>query len=233
MSEEIVIVAEFCKKNLDLKNIQKPNEYGYSSLPLCVIDAVFSIGANYKSTKNTVDKFCKYFQVKQTSETHPPDVSEQLSIARFVEINVQYGVEGMAKDVYRNSQRTSTKNGILKAEAVAKFSETLMKFGADYLQDLGKILGKPEFESAIEQIPGQRSGLSLRYFYMLAGEESYVKPDRMVMRFIQSAIGRYPSMDEAHEIVAGACEMLAKENPALTSRLLDHQIWLYQREKKG
>lgn len=63
---------------------------------------------------------------------------------------------------------------MLKAEAVVRFSEILSQSETNYLQDIEKILGDPNFESAITKIPGQRSGLSLRYFYMLAGAENYV-----------------------------------------------------------
>jgi hypothetical protein len=214
-----------------LENLRIPDEYGYSSLPLCVIDAVFSIGVRYTSTKNTVDRFCNYFQVNQTSTVHPPDISEQLSIREFLQINAEYSIEGMAKNIYRNLQRTSTKNGILKAEAVMMFSEVLLQFGVNFLQDVEKILGDPNFESAIMQIPGQHSGISLRYFYMLAGSENYVKPDRMVMRFIQAAIGRYPNVKEAHKLIVSVCKMLSPEYPTLTPRALDYQIWFYQRQR--
>ena len=186
---------------------------------------------NYASTKNTVDRFCDYFQVSQTSAIDVPDISEQPSISKLLQINSEYGIEGMARNVYKNHQRTSTKNGILKAEAVVRFSEILSQSETNYLQDIEKILGDPNFESAKTKIPGQRSGLSLRYFYMLAGAENYVKPDRMVMRFIQSAIGRYPSVEEVHKIIVGACALLSKRYPTLNPRGLDHQIWLYQREK--
>ena len=231
MRDEIALVAEFCKTNLDLENVRTADEYGYSSLPLCVIDSVFSIGVNYASTRNTVDRFCEYFQVSKTSAATPPDISEQLSISKFLQINSEQGIEGMARNVYQNLQRTSTRNGILKAEAVVRFSEVLMQSTVNYLQDVEKILGNQKFESAITKIPGQRSGLSLRYFYMLAGAENYVKPDRMVMRFLQSALDRYPSIDESQKIIVGACEILSKRYPELNPRALDHQIWLYQREK--
>jgi len=200
------------------------DEYGYSSLPLCVIDAVFSIGVNYTSTKNTVDRFCEHFQVNKTSFTKLPDISEQLSVSKFLQISSEHGAEGMARNVYKNLQRTSTQNGILKAEAVVNFSEILMQFGVNYLQDVEIILGNINFESAVKKIPGQRSGLSIRYFYMLAGAENYVKPDRMVIRFIKSAIGRYPNVDESHQIIVGACEILSKQYPTLNPRALDHQI---------
>ena len=37
-------------------------------------------------------------------------------------------------------------------------------------------------------IPGQRSGISLTYFFMLAGSDDLVKPDRMLGRFLRGCL---------------------------------------------
>ncbi|MEO6062627.1 MAG: hypothetical protein ABIQ99_11885 [Thermoflexales bacterium] len=137
----------------------------------------------------------------------------------------------MAKTVYKNSQRTSTRSGILKSEAALRFGQVLQQYGVDYSQDTNKILGNASFESEIARIPGQHSGISLRYFYMLSGSTDYVKPDRMVMRFIQLATGRIPSIQEGNDVVVGACAILAKDYPRLTPRALDSLIWRFQRER--
>lgn len=103
----------------------------------------------------------------------------------------ELGVNGMAKQVYQNRQRTSTRNGILKAEAILRFAQITHEYGVEYLQDVEKILGNAEFEAEITHIPGQRSGISLRYFYMLAGSEDFIKPDRMINRFVCEATGKH------------------------------------------
>ena len=82
----------------------------------------------------------------------------------------------MIGEIYRNRLRllppviaanTSTRRGILKSEAVLHFSRVLHQHGVDYLQDVDSIIGSKDFEADIRQIPGQRSGTSLRYFYNL------------------------------------------------------------------
>ncbi len=227
----IQAVAAFCKARLDLTDTKLPDEYGYPSLPLCVIDSVFSIGVRYTSTRNVVARFCRHFGVSDTSPVRPPAKADQLSITKFIGFYNDYGVEGMAERVYQNFQRTSTRNGILKSEAVLRFSQALRHFGVDYMQDVQKVIDSSRFESTIMQVPGQRSGICLRYFYMLAGSDDYVKPDRMLTRFIESAIGKSPSVEESHKLIVGACNMLKKEYPYLTPRALDHLIWEYQREQ--
>ncbi len=136
----------------------------------------------------------------------------------------------MAEKICQNKQRTSTRNGILKAEATYRFASVVQKFGVEYLQDVEKIMGNETFEQEITRIPGQSSGLSTRYFYMLAGDENFIKPDRMIRRFIQAAIGRDLNMDECQELLIAAHAELVRDYPLLTPRSLDHEIWLYQRQ---
>jgi hypothetical protein len=229
--QEIRAIAEFCKAKLDLRNATLPDEYGYQSLPLCIIDAVFSIGVRYTGTRNTVSKFCRHCGLNETSQVRPPNIATQLSIADFIAIYDRYGVTGMAEKIYQNRQRTSSDNGILKAEAVLEFARTLRRFEVNYFQDMGKVFENPDFEVAIKKIRGQGSGLSLRYFYMLAGSDDYVKPDRMLARFIESAIHRSLTIEESHDVIVGASKLLAEEYPHLTPRALDHLIWKYQRRQ--
>ncbi len=224
-------LANYCKSTLSLDSINSDRTYGYPNLPLCVIDAVFSIGVNYASTRNVVSRFCEFFDISIYSEIIPPPINEQLSISKLIGFFDKYGYEEMANFVFNNRNRTSTINGILKSEAVFLFSKTLNLFSVEYLQDMEKIINSSSFELEIKKIPGQKSGISTRYFYMLSGEENFIKPDRMILRYIQSAVGKIPSINEATDLVLKACEILLKDQPHLTPRSLDNLIWNYQREQ--
>lgn len=223
MPTDSEILAAFCRTHLPLADATLPEDYGYRCLPLCVIDAVFSIGVTYQSTRNTVRKFCKHLEIDETEE--------KLAISRLLALYTQHGAEYMAEEVYQNRQRTSTRNGILKAEAVLGFAQTLQAFEVETLEDMSKIAVNPDFDAAIRRIPGQTSGISLRYFFMLAGVENQIKPDRMILRFIEAATGNQPSIEESHTLLVEACAILAEEFPHLTPRTLDHLIWRYQREQ--
>jgi hypothetical protein len=218
-----------------------------------VIDAVFSIGAHYNSTKAAILHFAEFYDLPIIRGAQVPLREEQLSIHEFLEINQKYGAERMAEEVYCNRQRTSSRNGILKAEAAKRFAQVLADFGVDHFQDVDKILGLCTFEAAVKEIPGQHSGVSLRYFYMLAGNEKDLpilrqlhavirigiyalcscrglrKPDRMIKRFIYAATGEQLADDECQRALTEACAVLAKDYPRLTPRALDNLIWEYQR----
>ena len=227
--EDIFLLTQFCRERLDFEKFELSSEYGYSSVPLCVIDAIFSIGVRYSSVQNTVTKFCKFFDVSKFSDGKIPDPAQQLSTTNFLKLYDENGVEGMTEQVYRNRQRTSSRNGILKSEAVFRFSQVLAEYGVEYLQDVEKIRGNINFENEITKIPGQRSGISLRYFYMLAGSEDFIKPDRMINRFVFNATGKSFGIEETTKLLIETCKELAKEYPGLKPRSLDNLIWQFQR----
>ena len=137
----------------------------------------------------------------------------------------------MTDDVFANRQRTSTRNGILKAEAVWKFADVLRSHGITYLQDIGETLPSEALQQAIALIPGEGSGISLGYFWMLGGAEDLVKPDRMIRRFVSDSLDRPVGDKEALRLVARAAAELKSTHPSMTPRLLDHKIWEYQRAR--
>jgi hypothetical protein len=134
----------------------------------------------------------------------------------------------MAEEIYCNRQRTSTRSGILKAEAVFIFAKALRDYGGIYLQDVPGLINNYRFHRAIKKIPGQASGISLQYFWMLSGSNDFVKPDRMMTRFLQSALGREVTINEIQGLAVNACGLLNAEFKHLTPRLLDYEIWKYQ-----
>jgi len=79
-------------------------------------------------------------------------------------------------------------------------------------------------------IPGQRSGISWRYLRMLLGLPD-VKPDRMILRFVGSALGVGESAVNGDEAVA--LIEAAAQHFGVDPRALDHEIWEYQSGKRG
>jgi hypothetical protein len=229
----VSMLEKACRSRLDLKTAVLGEEYYYSSLTLCVIDAVYSIGVTYGSTRNTVDKYCRYFGMAKlrSDKSMIPTIENQESMSQLSEKFRKYGITGFTEDIFNNRQRTSTKNGILKSEAVYDFSQALRSFNVDYLQDVEKIISNKSFEKEIRSIPGQKSGISLKYFFMLAGSEELVKPDRMISRFVEESTGKKFSSADCQNILVETAGKLKETYPNITPRLLDHQIWSYQRAK--
>jgi hypothetical protein len=229
LDSDAMTVAVYAERVLPLA-ASLGDEYYYQGLPLCVIDAVFSIGVRYSGTRQLVARYCEYTQQRRlrVGKDLPP-TAEQEAVTTFCDRPEQADPSRMAERAYGNRQRTSTKNGILKAEAAIRFAGALRSHGVEFLQDVPRIADSACFEADIRSIPGQGSGISLQYFWMLAGADDFIKPDRMVLRFLQSALSRSVPVQEASSLLRSACRQLAAKYPALTPRLIDHEVWKYQR----
>lgn len=227
-------LADICIKTLGLEsNIEE--EFFYSCLPLCVIDCVFSLGVKYEGVTNVVKRVCDHLNIPRTTPTkNNIDKSLQVSITEFLNSVNDQSIEDLASKIFVNHQRTSSKNGILKAEAVILFMKTLQEFGVEYLQDVKKVFGDDKFENNIKTIKGQSSGISLKYFYMLAGNEDLIKPDRMIMRFLLEKTGSNFSMEGAQELLFQTANEISKKlNRRISAGYLDNKIWQYQRLLKS
>lgn len=226
--QDIRTIANYCKANLHLETAQLMDEFYYQSLPFSVIDAVFSINAKYASARNVVIRLCDHYRLNRINRQKPGPTTDQLSTSAFIKLYDQHGIDFMTEQVYENRQRTSTTNGILKSEAVLRFSKVLQSFGVEYLQDVGKVIGATAFEQQIQRIPGQNSGISLRIFYAMVGSDDHVTPSRNIARFIEAALNRSVDIEDCDRAIIGACDLLLADYPHLTPRLLDNAIWKHQ-----
>lgn len=127
-----------------------------------------------------------------------------------------------------NQQRTSTRNGVLKAAAVEAACSKLIAAGATSAADIRD--AEPDrfqhIENVWRQVPGQASGISFHYLSILTGRQD-VKPDRMIVRFVAAATGRRPRPAEAADLVRAASPALGVD-----VRTLDHRIWEHQRRQR-
>ena len=195
-----------------------------------MIDAVFSISVSYDSTRQVVIRYCQHTSQRRIRHSDEmPQRSEQEALSTFCTRPEQGDTTLMAERVYQNRQRTSTRGGILKAEAALRFAPTLRSFGVEHLQDVPNAMTNDALEAELRLIPGQTSGISIQYFWMLAGSEDFVKPDRMVVRFLEAALARPVGISEAVELLRGASRELLIEFPNMSPRLLDYEVWKFQR----
>jgi len=225
-------VAEGTRRILDLNSARDREEHLYHSLTFCLIDSVFSIGVRYEQVINAVERYRKCYGLKLDRMTSGPlpSKAEQEPMSILLRRINSIGSERFAAEVLRNKGRTSPRNGILKAEAVRRFAVVLVDHQVEYLQDLPRVIGNDELERAVKEIPGQNSGISFRYFLMLAGRDDLIKPDRMVIRFFKGILGRDVKSEECQDLLAGAVQVLKEKFPFISPALLDGLIWRYQRE---
>src|SRR4051812_3165652 len=93
---------------------------GYPELEFCILDSIFSVNAKYTTTVvPMVDRYRHYRNGTGTGTAH--NLIDAVEAAG--------GPYQFAVNVLRNRQRTSTRNGILKAEACLIAAQTLVDHG--------------------------------------------------------------------------------------------------------
>lgn len=229
----VVLLADHIEE-IGLVPVGVSEEYRYASLPLCVIDAVFSIGVKYTSTQATVARFCdksgwpRFAPLREDRGAGTHGLSDLLALYDGLT------AEDAAQVLFGNRQRTSTTSGILKAEAVRLFAEALRQCEIDTFADFTP--DRLELaEATILGLPGQGSGIAFDYFRMLAGDDDLIKPDRMIQRFVACALGteKEPEPRQAAVLVRLAARELTRRGYRWTPLSLDHAIWRYQRAQRA
>jgi hypothetical protein len=225
------VVGEIKRCKLPLQDATLSHEHEYASLPLCVIDAVFSISAKYASTKLVPPRWA----AAQTPQwpVHRRGATIEHSISDFLEAARPFTCDELATKILKNRQRTSSKSGILKAQAVRQFAVALQTAGIERFADCEDETKLELAEAHVKGIPGHSSGISFDYFRILIGQTTTSKADRMICRFVARAAGiKHVSPTVAKQAVIDATNLLKEEFPNLTTRILDHLIWDYEQAQE-
>lgn len=202
-----------------------PSEYYYTCLPLCIIDAIFSIGVTYSSTKNAVLFFAKKNNIHLDRRTGNSDYNIDSLLSAYNDI-CEKDERVIAKELFNNLQRTSPVNGITKAEAVKRCAVILKNYNIQTIYDFQNKLTS-EIEDEIKAIPGQHSGVSLTYLKMLCGDDDLIKPDRHVLRFLNLDYDNQDDRIYAQKIVEEIVSNLKTKYPHISARKVDYMIWNY------
>jgi hypothetical protein len=228
-----------CSSLLDLEQEDGFNYY-YSSVAFCALDAIFSINARYSTVENVVKRFTDYFELVPFPDRNYsiPDETIQYSVNDILSVVHNWNADTLAQDILMNKQRTSTRNGILKAQAWIGFLKILKTFQIEKYQQVQEVFSDKvrleQLEKHIKGITGQSSGISFKYFLMLGGITSLFKPDRMVVRFVEEALGRKINLTELEQMLSDVLQELnVQQRKSLTMRHLDLLIWNYQKSNKS
>ena len=206
----------------------EPRRRRWVSVTFCVLDAVWSIGSRYDSTVvPVVKRVADDFGVQDASVPNAAPVSEDpVPLQRFLRA---YDVESLTNRT--NRQRTSTSGGALKAEAALAYAQILVSHDIETIDDARRAITDPALfkrvEADLRGVPGDGShGIRRGYFWMLVGDASRVKPDRMVLRwFASQQLNLNP--DQAAHVIAQVVERLhsISGGSAVTAWEVDHAIW--------
>lgn len=212
-------------------------ERRWAHLQLCVLDAVFSVGARYSATTRTVWAYARSCEL-----SHVLEPAEAVAAGAYAAVEQPvmvlgehislYGAGGFA-DLVGNRQRTSPRGGVLKAQAAHDYAIALAKHGVLRLADVADVLASPDrltrVEADLARIPGHgTAGVRMSYLWMVAGDDTHIKPDRMVLGWLLGVLGRRVSPVEAASLLTAAADALE-----VTPWQLDHAVWHYQRSRSS
>ena len=221
IDEQVRRVAEHCRAVLgDLTVLPEPPGYP-NGLALCVLDAIWSMGVRYTAVKRVISRYREH----RRSLGADPDFDSLTDL--LATIDQAGSPEGFA-DLVGNRQRTATRSGVLKADAVGTAARMLTGQAINHPPDLQVAIrtGRAEpVEEIWRAVPGQQSGISWRYLLMLAGVAE-VKPDRMIRRFVADALHQ---VQVDAQTAARLVTEVQHTNPGVSLRALDHAIWQHQR----
>lgn len=204
----------------------RPRKLRWTSLSLCIVDAVWSIGAKYDSvvvplTRNLAAALGVATPTVPATELVGAD---PLPVTRLVELDTDKLTS------LTNRQRTSTSKGIRKADAVIRHAATFidheittMAGAMELFTDEGQFTA---IDADLRSIPGEGAhGIRRNYLWMLIGQDDLIKPDRMVLRWFAhhgAAVDPAGARDLIEQLKTPVGRRLGRK---VTAWEIDHAIW--------
>lgn len=206
--------VSYCRSNFELND--DINEDLYYSLPICIIDCIYSLRTKYFSVCVPVVK--RY----ASAYLHDNCRSHNDSILDFIKhIDELGGYEKFAETVLKNNQKLS---GRLKSEICYELAKKLLTLNINTLEDFQNYSNIAILEAVIKSIKGIGPA-GLNYLFMLAGDSNRCKPDVHIHNCLRDACGTDISDEECQILFTDAVAVLRHEFPNLTVRKLDGIIW--------
>jgi hypothetical protein len=220
------------RTDIDLPNAKLSAGYYYTSLPLAVTDAVFSVGVKYNTVVNAVHHLARRvgWNVYRLHGSPHLDRREQHTIS---ELLAEYSTVFDPTEIFGNRSYANPAAAIPipKAILVQRMAEVLAANGIETFNDFIAYPNPQALDETLLSLPSMSSGVVVFYLRMLSGNDENIKPDRHIHSFIRIASGNSNlvlSNDEAINLMREAARYLA-----VTPRLLDHAVWSMQRLVRG
>jgi hypothetical protein len=207
----------------------RPREQRWASLSACMLDAVWSVGARYDGV--VVPLVRPVLDDGAAGPLLTREIGDDVyPLSRFTE---RFPDEESLLAVARNRQRTTTRNGITKVRAALSYARVLVNHEvADIAAANQAPLSPPllaSIDNGLRRVRGEgQYGIRRGYFWMLCGDDSRIKPDRMVLRWLAPLGVRDPHV--VQQLLIDVAEFLTMDGTTkVTPWEVDHAIWLAAR----
>lgn len=208
--------ADYCENNFSLV---ENNTYSYTSLPVCLIDCVYSLRAKYYSVTIPIVKRYAMAYMNGDSKARGDTVS-----AFVRHIDEKGGPKKFAEDILKNYQKLGGKNQVSKEDVCYQLAKYLQLLHIETIEDFQHFESPELLEIVIRAVKGMGDA-GVNYLFMLAGDPNRCKPDVHIHHCIRDACSCDISNEECQMLFTDAVRLLNEKYPALTVRGLDGIIW--------
>ncbi len=207
----------YCKQHYsDELGVADERSYCYQSLPVCVVDCVYSLRARYNSvTVPIVERYAnKYMNGDKTS-------ADDDSLTGFIDHLTVPGLKSFADNIARNHQILGR---VPKEEVCLNIAEVLQGLGIETFKDFQDYPSREKLAETIKTVKGMGNA-GVNYLFMLTGDDNKSKPDVHIHHCMEESCGEDVSDKECQQIIKETVDILKEEFPNLTVRKLDGVIW--------
>jgi hypothetical protein len=202
---------------------------GFRDSGLAVISSVFSIQAKDEAVRSVVDRFAQRQGVEVAALGGPDRESDAYSVARLAEDLAHLSEDELTGDVF-GSRAKSARAGRTKAALVQEVARKLVAAGVFSRDDVAISPSGEQYELQKKAWTGVHGlgWVTFEYFRLLCGAET-AKPDTMIHRWLERAIGREVNAKTALSMVKGlAAELERRWTMEVSPRAVDHTIWFHE-----
>ena len=218
--EEVRLFAEYCDRTFDFNSLSLPNNY--KSLPMCILDDVFSLQADYDVVVMRVTEWYArdFLNGDRYAEGH--------TLSEFMN-NIDASPNRQAFTDAHLGRRNKSCNR-LKIELCYELARKLRCLGIETIEDFRNYEYPDMIEIIIRSVKGLKDQ-AVNYLFMLAGDTSRVKVDTHINKCVSAVFGTTFDNETTQDLFTRTVEILVSNHPGLTVSRLDNIIWTYYHNK--
>lgn len=213
---DIRLFTDYCERTFDFDSLGLPNHY--RSLPMCILDDVFSLQADYDVVVMRITEWYArdFLNGDRYAQGH--------TLSQFM-ANVDASPNAQSfTDEHLGRQNKSCNR--LKIELCYELARKLRCLGIETLEDFRDYEYPDVIEIMIRSVKGLKDQ-AVNYLFMLAGDSSRVKVDTHINKCVSAVFGTTFDNDTTQDLFARAVTILNANHPGLTVSRLDNIIWTY------
>ena len=202
---------------------------GFRDSGLAVVSSVFSIQAKDDAVRSVVDRFAQRQGVEVAALGGPDPEPDTYPVASLASDLADLSEDVLTNEVFGNHSK-SARADRTKATLVQEVAHKLVGAGVSSRDDVAMSPSGEQYERQKKAWTGVRGlgFVTFEYFRLLCGAET-AKPDMMIHRWLDEALGREVDNKTALEMITELAAELGREwDVEVSPRAVDHTIWFHE-----